>query len=193
MVRSPAGAGEIPPRPARAGLHFHCAVGFRAGPLTRARVGLLGPCFKTGRVGGRHRCGPRAPFRNVGRSPPLAARRGRATDWGQSGPVDSRVGGGGPRPPSPPGGGEREGAEVRLARGPGVSGEVGAGGRCRARGRAAASHLRPLTLPSRTGAGRSAPPRRKCTRRRPVPAPVGGRPLERERHALAGGGDPPPG
>uniref|UniRef100_A0A8D8DFG7 (northern house mosquito) hypothetical protein n=1 Tax=Culex pipiens TaxID=7175 RepID=A0A8D8DFG7_CULPI len=31
-------------------------------PPTRARVRLLGPCYKTGRVGGRHHRGPRAPF-----------------------------------------------------------------------------------------------------------------------------------
>ncbi len=58
----PRGAG-IPPQPARAGPHFHCATGFRtrADPLTRACVRLLGPCFKTGRVGCRHRRRPLAP------------------------------------------------------------------------------------------------------------------------------------
>ncbi|KAJ8349339.1 hypothetical protein SKAU_G00244690 [Synaphobranchus kaupii] len=40
------------------------------GPLTHARVRLLGPCFKTGRVGCRHRCRPLAPVRG-----PVPARR----------------------------------------------------------------------------------------------------------------------
>ncbi|KAJ8353704.1 hypothetical protein SKAU_G00212710 [Synaphobranchus kaupii] len=40
------------------------------GPLTRARVRLLGPCFKTGRVGCRHRRRPLAPVRG-----PVPARR----------------------------------------------------------------------------------------------------------------------
>ena len=56
------GRPGIPPQPARAGPHFHCATGFRASPLTRACVRLLGPCFKTGRVGSRHRRRPLAPF-----------------------------------------------------------------------------------------------------------------------------------
>ena len=42
-------------------------------PLTRARVRLLGPCFKTGLVGSRHRRRPLAPLYE-GRSPP--GRRG---------------------------------------------------------------------------------------------------------------------
>lgn len=34
-------------------LHFHCASGPKQDPVTRAHVRLLGPCFKTGRVGDR--------------------------------------------------------------------------------------------------------------------------------------------
>ena len=42
-------------------LRFHCAPGPSQDPLTRAHVRLLGPCFKTGRVGDRPtRCQPRA-------------------------------------------------------------------------------------------------------------------------------------
>ena len=44
-------------------------------PLTRARVRLLGPCFKTGRVGGRHRRGPRALASWRPRRDPRARRR----------------------------------------------------------------------------------------------------------------------
>ena len=40
-------------RPTSAGLYFHCAAGLIQDPLTRAHVRLLGPCFKTGRVGDR--------------------------------------------------------------------------------------------------------------------------------------------
>lgn len=51
----------IPPRPpARAAFTFIAPRRLSCEPLTRARVRLLGPCFKTGRVGGRHRRGPRA-------------------------------------------------------------------------------------------------------------------------------------
>ena len=90
-----AGAAGIPPEAARAALHFHCATGFRASPPTRARVRLLGPCFKTGLVGSRHRRRPLAPV-NEGRSPP-GRRDAVRTHWGQSVQVDSRAGGGGPR------------------------------------------------------------------------------------------------
>lgn len=44
-------------------------------PLTRARVRLLGPCFKTGRVGSRHRRRPRA----LGSAPLRTERRDRRT------------------------------------------------------------------------------------------------------------------
>ncbi|KAF4094647.1 hypothetical protein G5714_024578 [Onychostoma macrolepis] len=118
------GRAGIPPGPASAGLHLHCAVGARGHPLTRACVRLLGPCFKTGR----------------------------------SAPVDAHTGSEGPRP-SPVG--RREGART-LPTTPGVSGKVGAWGLCKARDPEAASHLRPPTLPGQTGAGRGAPPRKKC-------------------------------
>jgi hypothetical protein len=36
----------------RVGLYFHCAFRFN-NPITRAHVRLLGPCFKTGRMGNR--------------------------------------------------------------------------------------------------------------------------------------------
>ena len=46
----------IPPRPpAKAAFTFIAPRRLSCEPLTRARVRLLGPCFKTGRVGGRHR------------------------------------------------------------------------------------------------------------------------------------------
>ena len=48
----PLTTGIPPPATARLAIgHFHCAAGFRLDPLTRACVRLLGPCFKTGRVG----------------------------------------------------------------------------------------------------------------------------------------------
>ncbi len=74
LLHLPGGAGEtcrwcaplrgwgIPPEPAGASLHLHCAMGARGHPLTRACIRLLGPCFKTGWVGGRPHRGPRAPF-----------------------------------------------------------------------------------------------------------------------------------
>lgn len=43
-------------------LRFHCAPGPSQDPLTRAHVRLLGPCFKTGRVGDRPtHCQPPVP------------------------------------------------------------------------------------------------------------------------------------
>ncbi len=36
----------------RASLYFHCAIRF-SNPVTRVHVRLLGPCFKTGRMGNR--------------------------------------------------------------------------------------------------------------------------------------------
>lgn len=114
------GAG-IPPQPARAGPHFHCATGFRADPLTRARVRLLGPCFKTGRVGCRHRRRPLAPCVR-GPVPARAARRG----WGALRTVrpgrQSRRERGGPVPPR----GER-GRSEHSVHGPGK--RRGPGGR----------------------------------------------------------------
>ncbi len=65
-------------------------------PLTRARVRLLGPCFKTGRVGCRHRRRPLTPFTWAGPRPGDATRLGRTEDS----PPRSTVapGAGGPRP-----------------------------------------------------------------------------------------------
>lgn len=191
MVRPPAVAGGgIPPQPGRPGPHLHCAAGFRArGPPTRARVRLLGPCFKTGRVGHRRRRGPLAPVGTWALPP---RRRGAAgAHWAQSAPVDSRAGSGGPRPPSPPrfprprgaGGAERfSGGRARRRSSPSAPGHgdcsclggavtPGAAGSGRPRGTvpAAPGHLPPLGLPSRPGAGRGAPPRRKCALRGPDP------------------------
>lgn len=61
MVRPPRGGGGIPPRSAHAEPSLSLRRGVSSRPLTRARVRLLGPCFKTGRVGYRHRRGPLAP------------------------------------------------------------------------------------------------------------------------------------
>ncbi len=49
-------------------------------PLTRACVRLLGPCFKTGRVGCRHRRRPLTPFTWAGPRPGDATRLGRTED-----------------------------------------------------------------------------------------------------------------
>ena len=43
---------RIPYQPTKASLHFHYALRF-CNPVTRAHVRLLGPCFKTGRMGNR--------------------------------------------------------------------------------------------------------------------------------------------
>lgn len=94
-------------------------------PLTRARVRLLGPCFKTGRVGSRHRRRPRAlrfaspPRPASGRGEGRVAFRGRkppepdgattpGAHWGQSAP-----------PPAPPNGERGAGAGERSRRGRG--------------------------------------------------------------------------
>ena len=98
-----AGAAGIPPGPARAGLHFHCATGFRASPLTRARVRLLGPCFKTGLVGSRHRRRPLAPFTRAGPRPGGATRSGRT----EGSPSRSTVASGARGPVPPAGAGSR--------------------------------------------------------------------------------------
>ncbi|XP_063050097.1 collagen alpha-1(I) chain-like [Engraulis encrasicolus] len=100
----------IPPGPACAGLHLHCAVGARRHPLTRACVRLLGPCFKTGRVG--LPLSPQTPSAQRGPIPASGARRRADTDCGQSGPVDSRAGAGGPVRPE-------EGDARYIVRGPG--------------------------------------------------------------------------
>ena len=69
-----------------AGLRFHCASGPVQDPLTRSHVTLLGPCFKTGRVGDR-------PTR---RKPPASYGSGATS--------------GGPRSPDHPGGVRRDSA-----------------------------------------------------------------------------------
>ena len=43
---------RIPYQPAKTSLHVHYALRF-CNPVTRAHVRLLGPCFKTGRMGNR--------------------------------------------------------------------------------------------------------------------------------------------
>lgn len=86
--------------------------GVSTDPLTRACVRLLGPCFKTGRVGCRHRRRPLTPFLR-GPVPALgdATRLGRTEDS----PPRSTVapGAGGPVPPR----GER-GRSEHLVHGP---------------------------------------------------------------------------
>ncbi|RXN15079.1 senescence-associated [Labeo rohita] len=96
-----------------AGLHLHCAVGARGHPLTRARVRLLGPCFKTGRVGGRPLRGPRAPVVRGPDPRPGGAARPRRTE--DSPP--RRAPAPGARGPVPPRG---ERGREDTARGPGV-------------------------------------------------------------------------
>ena len=88
----PDGAGEsgrwcarprwagIPPQPASAGPHFHCATGFCLHPLTRACVRLLGPCFKTGRVGCRHVHRSLVPFTWAEPRPGGTTRLGRTEE-----------------------------------------------------------------------------------------------------------------
>ena len=105
-------------------------------PLTRARVRLLGPCFKTGRVGCRHRRRPLTPLVTwAGPRPGDATRSGRT----ESSPPRLTVapGAGGPVPPRR----GREGAASTESTAPG-SGEVRAGGAVKLAA-GAASHLRP--------------------------------------------------
>ena len=154
-----AGAAGIPPEAARAALHFHCATGFRASPPTRARVRLLGPCFKTGLVGSRHRRGPLAPVARAGPRPGGATRSGRT----EGSPSRSTVapGAGGPVP-APEGG---QGAETRF-HGPGGNGEVGA---------RRAVKLGRVSEPSHLRAGPfQADPEPVATHRRGESAPGGG-------------------
>lgn len=146
----------------RAGPHFHCATGFRNRPLTRARVRLLGPCYKTGRVGSRHRRRPLAPLTWAGPRPGGAARSGRTEDSPH--PVDSRAGGeGAPSLRAERTAGERGRSEHSVPR-PRRAATSGRRGAVKLAAEAA-SHLRPRALPGRSGAGRGAPPRRKCARR----------------------------
>ena len=148
--RDPTWGGEEPP------FTFIAPRGFRD-PLTRARVRLLGPCFKTGLVGSRHRRRPLAPVE--GRSPP-GRRDAVRTHWGQSVQVDSRAGGGGPR--DSPG---RVTTLRYLSTAPGGNGEVGAMRAVKVGGDKPADPPSRRALPGRPGAGRDAPPRRKCARR----------------------------
>ena len=202
--RDPTSAGAPRPSPSLR------QQGFAASPPTRARVRLLGPCFKTGRVGHRHRRRPLAgPFlptapregRSERRGPSRhggAARSGRTEDSPPQ--LDSRVGSGGPRPPSPKrdpaspagpprrgrrgarGGGAvpEEGAEAIVFLGPGRRRPLLPRGGCNAgpprpagvrpAGRLGPATFRPRGLPGRPGAGRGAPPRRKCALRGPEPS-----------------------
>lgn len=109
----------------RAGPHFHCATGFRNRPLTRARVRLLGPCYKTGRVGSRHRRRPLAPLTWAGPRPGGAARSGRTED---SPPRSTAAPGArGPRPSGPSERPGREGAASTRFHGPGERRRPGGG------------------------------------------------------------------
>ncbi|KAJ8353711.1 hypothetical protein SKAU_G00212780 [Synaphobranchus kaupii] len=129
------------------------------GPLTRARVRLLGPCFKTGRVGCRHRRRPLAPVRG-----PVPARRRDAVGGGR--------------------GWEGVAGKARQRSSPSAPGEAARSWQrgCNAR-RRSDEPPSPRTLPSRPRAGRGAPPRRKCARRGTGPA--GGRSREGIRTAPA--------
>lgn len=179
----------IPPRatpPGRGGRPFTFIAPRRLSdePLTRARVRLLGPCFKTGRVGSRHRRRPRAlgsalsRERRDRRNPPgpTARRRPGRTEDSPPRPRDpprrgerwesGRAVGGAARPP--PEGGEESAATgyVRFPR-PRDSASCCCQGGCNTRGgetrrpRVGAVPPEPPSppgLPSRPGAGRGAPP-----------------------------------
>ena len=51
---APPAKPKDPMSASRTDLHFHCAFGC-CNPVTRAHVRLLGPCFKTGRMGDRQK------------------------------------------------------------------------------------------------------------------------------------------
>ena len=158
-------------------------------------------------MGGRHRRGPRAPGR--GRARPGGAARLERTE--RSPPrLTAAPGAGGPGPPAPPTrrarpgraapregrapgwlrGGGGEGAAAVVSLGPGIRRDLLPGGsNTRPAARAEPGHLPAGGLPSRPGAGRGAPPRRKCAR----PGPAAGRaavpaPARPPRPAPAGGG-----
>ncbi len=88
LLHLPGGVGEtcrwcaplrgwgIPPEPAGASLHLHCAMGARGHPLTCACIRLLGPCFKTG-LGGWPTSPRTSSTLYEGLIPTLMARRGR--------------------------------------------------------------------------------------------------------------------
>ena len=202
MLHLPGGAGEtgrwcaplrgagIPPGPASAGLHLHCAVGARGHPLTRARVRLLGPCFKTGRVGGRPHRGPRPPAVR-GPVPARAARRGRRRTEDSPPRSTHAPGAGGPVPLAP--GGARRKARRTLPAAPGVIGEVGAGERCKALGAGAPEPpsppgpSRPNRSRSRSTAAEEVRPTEAERRPGRGPPPIGGG------SASTGRADPPAG
>ncbi|KAJ8376539.1 hypothetical protein SKAU_G00071190 [Synaphobranchus kaupii] len=157
------------------------------GPLTRACVRLLSPCFKTGRVGCPHRRRPLAPVCGATQSVRTEDSPTRLTVASEAGdPVPSS----GPchHPPYP-----REGED---GAGRGSPGRRGSGrlprplGYRHGRGGGAVTldgggnkPPSPQTLPSRPRAGRGAPSRRKCTWWGTGPA--GGRSREEIRTALA--------
>lgn len=188
--RAPATPG-IPPQPARAGPHLHCAAGFRAQPPTRARARLLGPCFKTGRVGSRRRRGPRAPRR--GRVRPGGAARSGRTERSPP-PSTAAPGAGGPGRPRParrrargaegaaavllprprdsatrPGPAALTPAARSRGRGPPARRRPSQPTRSRSR-RTAAEEMRPTGAGARPGGG----PRRDRPPRPPAPPPRGG-------------------
>ncbi|XP_058017592.1 collagen alpha-1(I) chain-like [Ahaetulla prasina] len=158
-------------------LTFIAPRGFRRQPLTRARVRLLGPCFKTGRGGGRRR---RDPVRRRGPIPPGGATRSGALRTVRPGRQSRRGGGPAPRarpaparrPPRGGGGGRRGagrgGAAAVFSLGPGCGELLPAGSNPAARRGGGPPARR--GLPSRPGAGRGAPLRRKCARRGPEPS-----------------------
>ena len=150
----------------RPSLSLRRGVSIGLSPLTRARVRLLGPCFKTGRVGCRHR---RRPLTPVYREPipALAARCG----WGalrtvRPGRQPRRERGG----PVPPPSGGREGAASTCPR-PREAASTRRGGAVKLAA-GAASHLRPEPF--------QADPEPVAAHRRGGNAPGGGR------HAPAG-------
>ena len=152
-------------------------------PLTRARVRLLGPCFKTGLVVSRHRRRPHAP----GVRGPVPARGGETRSGRtEDSPPRSTVspGAGGPVP-----GRSRAGRRDTIPTAPGGNGEVGRA-RCKARPGQADRATFAHRLPGRPRAGRDAPPRRKCARRghRTASRAGSGEPDPRPETA-----DPPPG
>ena len=146
----------VRPAPERPGSHlgrrapaftFIAPRGFDSSPLTRARVRLLGPCFKTGLVGSRHRRRPLAPAVR-GPVPARAARRGQDALGAVRPGRQSRRGRGAPCPAA-----AGQGAEIHDSTAPGGNGEVGEA-RCKARhGASRPSHLR--AVPSRPTQSRS--------------------------------------
>ncbi|GLD52525.1 basic proline-rich protein-like protein [Lates japonicus] len=159
-ARSPAGPGSHLSRRAPA-LTFIAPRGLLH-PLTRACVRLLGPCFKTGRVGCRHRRRPLTPFTWAGPRPGGATRLGRTEDS----PPRSTVAPGarGPRP-SPRG----ERAQRALSPRPREAARYGRGVAVKLAA-GAASHLRPEPFQADLEPVAAHHRRRKCARRGPASA-----------------------